>query len=160
VPVTDTRNLRAARLAHNSLFTCNVEAIQNRTFRCLGRRGSGVQIAPTRPNLFCFQRYVYKTAHLPQVQRTAGVRTENVGLIDRTASKNQCKWCRVSTILITRAWGVARFCSPASCTAGQSRSDANSFYRLWAPKNLNHERAEFLADPPIRIRFACRPSCA
>ena len=43
------------------------------------------------------------------------MRTENVGLIDRMASKNQPKWYRVSTILTTQAAGdlVESCCSLA-----------------------------------------------
>jgi len=63
------------------------EAIENRRFLPgtgirLGRRGSGVQIAPPRPNLLCFQGYFRQTAHLPKVQGAGEPAIGNVGVIE------------------------------------------------------------------------------
>jgi len=42
------------RYVINPLNTWSLWSFDTGRFRCLGRRGSGVQIAPPRPNLLCF----------------------------------------------------------------------------------------------------------
>jgi hypothetical protein len=64
-------------------------------------QGVGRSNRPAPTISLLFSAIFRETAHLPQVQRTAGVRTENMGLIDRAVRKNQPNWYRVSTILTT-----------------------------------------------------------